>query len=72
MEALLRLLEEHAAGIRKAAEIYDACINCYFFRETSTPGFHLSRDSIARVAVLALPIDFDIYAFPPDEDESSS
>jgi hypothetical protein len=67
-DALLALLEEHSSGVRESARKFDGCINCYFRMETATPGFHLSREQIARTAALGLPIDFDFYAFPPDDE----
>ena len=68
IEALLARLEVHADGVRKAVRMFDGCMNFYLWRETSTPGFHLTGEQIARVSALELPMDFDIYAFLPEED----
>jgi hypothetical protein len=61
LEALLAIIEPKAAAIRSLQSKHEVGINCvgYFYGEN--PGFHLSRDLIARLYALSLEIDFDLY-----------
>ncbi len=61
LEALLSLLEPQAAAIQSTRSRYEFGINCVGYYHNENPGFHLSAALIARLHVLALDVDFDLY-----------
>jgi hypothetical protein len=71
LEALLPVLEERAAAVHSIAAKYDAGINCVGYFENYSPGFHLSKETVSRVAALGLSVDFDLYC-SDDTSESAS
>lgn len=63
-EALLQLLEPHAANIRRATEIYKAGINsAVYYYEDFSPGIHLIENTVKVIASMNLSVDFDLYFF---------
>jgi uncharacterized protein DUF4279 len=69
LDSLLAILEKHDAGLRAVAGKSAVGIQCAAFWHTSQPGFHLSKDLLARVATLGISLDFDMYCM--DESEVS-
>jgi hypothetical protein len=61
LDALLSALEPHAPGVRAVRSRFPAHITCAVYFRTHTPGFQLSETLTARVAALALALDFDLY-----------
>ena len=68
LNALLSALETHATGIRAVLSRFPAEIGCAVYFRTFTPGFHLPRQLLARVAALGLDIDFDLYFLGEDNE----
>ena len=71
LEALLPVLEQRAAAIHDIAKKYQAGISCVGYFNNFSPGFHLSRETVSRIAALGLSVDFDLYC-SNDELESAS
>lgn len=68
MEALLRIMEDRAEQVRLVNERFGAQIGCAAYFQSVNPGFGLSADHCARIAVLGLSLDFDLYCLPPAAD----
>ncbi len=68
IDALLELLEPHAAGVKAIAELFEAGINAVvYYYEDFTPGIHLSAHAINRMAAMNLSVDFDLYFLGAEE-----
>ena len=62
MEALLSLLELLAPRIRDCAARFPTELRCaIYYRQSFTPGIHLSETTLQRVAALGVPLDFELY-----------
>ena len=61
LEALLPLLELRSTTLKRLAEVCSVGINCVGYYYGSNPGLHLSASLIARLAVLGVAVDFDLY-----------
>src|SRR5438067_13549307 len=66
LDALVSALETHAAGVRAVSARFPVEIGCAVYFRTFTPGFHLPKQLLARVAALGLDIDFDLYFLGED------
>jgi hypothetical protein len=61
IEALLPLLEARAPAVRELGTRFNLYLECVGSFAKSSPGFFLSKDVVARIAALGLPIDYDVY-----------
>lgn len=61
LEALLTLIEPKAEAIGSLRSRYAVGISCVGYYRNEHPGFHLSAALIARLHVLSLDVDFDLY-----------
>jgi len=61
LEALLPLLEPHAARIQECAAEFSVELCCAVYYEDFTPGIHLSPQILQRIADLGIPLDLDLY-----------
>jgi hypothetical protein len=62
IEALLGLLEPHAAAVRAASERFEAGVNVYvYYHRDFNPGINLSQRAVQLLASMNLSIDFDLY-----------
>ena len=61
-DALLQLLEPHAAAIKTASLTFRAGINsAVYYYENFTPGIHLSEHAVKVIASMNISVDFDLY-----------
>ena len=68
LEALLSLLEPHAAMIRECAAEFSVELACAIYYEDFTPGIHFSSEILQRIAALGIPLDLDLYFLRDDSD----
>ena len=62
IEALLPLLEFNAEAVKKISEQYQTYLVCVgHFNETARPAFHISKQTLVRIASLGVSIDADLY-----------
>ncbi len=61
LDALLSVMELHAAGIKAVSQRFPSEICCALYFHGCTPGFHLPNKLISRAAVFGLDVDFDLY-----------
>ena len=63
IETLLPVIEAKSKSICKLAGEFHIGLQCVGRYTNAHPGFHISTDTIQRVARLGLSIDFDLYCF---------
>lgn len=63
IEALLTLIEPHADGVRKAAELYNGGVLIGLMSDDRLFGFDLTREVVQRLAALSLAVTTDLYLF---------
>ena len=61
--ALLDVLVPHRDAIRLISQQYETGINCVGYHYSAHPSFHFSRETIQRLGLLELPVDFDLYSY---------
>ncbi len=61
LDALLTLLEPHAARIRECAARFSTQVSCAIYYRDFAPGIHLSPSILQRITALDIPLDFDLY-----------
>lgn len=69
-DALLHLLEPHAAAISNVSTVFKAGINAavYYYKDFQ-PGIHLSAHAVKVLAAMNLSVDFDLYFIGEKGDE---
>jgi hypothetical protein len=65
-EALLPLLEPHAASIRECAAEFSVELCCAIYHHHCTGGIHLSAEILTRITALGIPLDLDLYFLGDD------
>ena len=60
IEALVEILLPREKNILKLADKYDCGINCVG-KFSPSSGIHLSKELLAKVTILTVPLDFDLY-----------
>jgi len=61
IDALLALLDDRSSVILDLGQQFEVWVQCVGYYSSSSPGFHLSRHTVQRIAKLGLPIDVDLY-----------
>ncbi len=59
--ALVNFVEENALNLASLPADFEACLQCVGYHERESPGFHLDRGLLQRIARLGVSLDFDLY-----------
>ena len=61
LTAVVQFIEENNLQLVRVPAEFEACIQCVGFHEQRSPGFHLSRELLAKLGSIGVAIDFDLY-----------
>ena len=58
---ILNFIESKELNFQSLYPEFDVTIQCVGYHEKISPGFHLSKEIIAKFALLGVSVDFDLY-----------
>jgi hypothetical protein len=61
LAAVVSFIEVHGLNLSSLPADFEAHIQCVGYHEQSSPGFHISKNLLAKLAALGLELDFDLY-----------
>ncbi len=61
LTAVVQFIEKKNLPLVQLPADFEACIQCVGYHEQNSPGFHISRELLARLGNIGVAIDFDLY-----------